>query len=77
MLAGAAFARSDLSPLTGVTVLRFVPGYGLVRAPLGAPETDPDELSAASHPSRFVHRAGGGSDSPSDPGGQVPDRLRA
>lgn len=43
MLAGAVFARSDLSPLTGVTVLRFVPGYGLVRSPLGAPETDPDQ----------------------------------
>jgi|GEM_PF-2679154 hypothetical protein len=40
MLAGAAFSRSDLSPLTGVTVLRFIPGYGLQRYVLGRPPPD-------------------------------------
>jgi hypothetical protein len=46
MLAGAAFARSDLSPVTGVTLLRFVPGYGLQRGSLDQPLTDPREAPA-------------------------------
>ena len=43
MLSGAVFARSDLSPITGVTLLRFVPGYGLQRSPLDQPRRDPGE----------------------------------
>lgn len=45
MLAGAAFARSDLSPLSGVTLLRFVPGYGLQRGPVDQPLTDPRDAA--------------------------------
>ena len=41
MLAGAAYARSDLSPLTGLTLLRFVPGHGLERSLLDQPLPDP------------------------------------
>ena len=47
MLAGAAFAKSDLSPLTGVTVLRFVPGVGLERYPLDRPPSDAGEDSSS------------------------------
>jgi hypothetical protein len=45
MLAGAAFARSDLSPLTGVTALSFIPGHGLERRRLDG--SSPRPLPAA------------------------------
>lgn len=47
MLAGAAFAKSDLRPLTGVTVLRFIPGVGLQRYPLNQPPTESDGADSA------------------------------
>ena len=34
LLDGAAFAASDISPITGPTELQFVPGHGLIRTPL-------------------------------------------
>lgn len=55
MLAGAAFAASDLSPLKGVTMLRFIPGRGLVRYGLGEsppalPQRSPPETRAEAAP---------------------------
>jgi hypothetical protein len=87
LLAGAAYAASDLSPITGVTALQFIPGKGLQRTSLdkGPPAAAPTALAALSPagtqapstettPVPTAHALGRG---PAQSTGSIIDRARA